>query len=542
MATSPWKGYQPRRMARSGQDVIGFTRIFVLFCTLVLVPALFLSGFGVIAILNERQAERQRRVDAANVVLRQAETAFGEILDATDRAVLRALDASDPRAALAQLTTEGKPIGAWVLLSADGVPLTGQNPFVDDEPLLQHLTKIAARAEPQRPAHASVDEAGYSGVVSMQRVADGRAILYGIDDRLAAAAVGARFPGDPSARVRMADGGTEPVQNAVERLMQIVNERSEPETTKSDAPDELAFSRLAPPFDRFTIVVESRQGRTHITMIAYIVLLVVFLATLITGVVITARLIWQETRLSRLKTDFVSHMSHELRTPLTSIRMFIDTLKLGRADPEEEQECLDLLAKETERLSEMIERVLGYARLRAGRRLFTARDVPVHQLVDETIAAFRAQRLDAVDLVLTTDVPRDLVVHVDRDALVEALLNLVSNAFKYTGPHKEISVFAKHGRRGRVIIGVKDNGPGLPKAEHKRVFERFYQANSLLSSKQPGSGLGLAITKAIAEGNAGRIHVESEPGRGATFFVELRAAVAQVEHHDVTAVTPGANA
>jgi signal transduction histidine kinase len=229
-----------------------------------------------------------------------------------------------------------------------------------------------------------------------------------------------------------------------------------------------------------------------------------------------------------------------LRTPLTSIRMFIDTLRLHRApSPEEQQECLDLLAKETERLTEMIERVLGYARLRAGRRLFSPTSVPVKAVFDETIDAFRAQRLaagglEAENLGLSTDVATGLPkVHADREALVEALLNLVSNAYKYTGSQKEIVLFAREGKRGRVVLGVRDNGPGLPKAEHKRVFERFYQAGNLLSRQQPGSGLGLAITRAIVEGNGGKIHVESEPGKGASFFVEMKAedAKAALVHH-----------
>jgi two-component system, OmpR family, phosphate regulon sensor histidine kinase PhoR len=536
-------------MARGGQDVIGFTRIFVLFCTLVLVPALFLSGFGVIAILNERQAERQRRADEANALVRQAVGAFGELLEGTDRAALEAVEAPDPARAMASLAAAGRPIGAWIVLERDGAVVGGTPRFTDDEALLAHLARIAVRAEPARPAHAAVDEGGFSGVVSMQRSVFGRAVVYDIDDKRLDEALRARFPGDLSARVRAADGGAEPVQNAVERLLEIVNTRAaesarDDGAAPTDEPDELAYSQLAPPFDRFTIFVETRAPGSQITMIAYIVLLVVFLATLITGVVITARLIWQETRLSRLKTDFVSHMSHELRTPLTSIRMFIDTLKLNRADSaEERQECLDLLAKETERLSEMIERVLGYARLKAGRRLFSPVEVPVSELIDEAIAAFRAHTLAAENLVLTTEVGPDLPpIHADRDALVEALLNLVSNAWKYTGPHKEITVFARAGRRGRVLIGVRDNGPGLPKTEHKRVFERFYQARSLLSSKQSGSGLGLAITRAIVEGNGGKIHVESEPGRGATFLLELRTPKGAAGEGRVTRPGHGASA
>jgi two-component system phosphate regulon sensor histidine kinase PhoR len=134
---------------------------------------------------------------------------------------------------------------------------------------------------------------------------------------------------------------------------------------------------------------------------------------------------------------------------------------------------------------------------------------------------------DGADLSLKTDVEADVpAVHVDREAFVEALLNLVSNAYKYSGPKKEITVFARHGKKkGRIVVGVRDNGPGLPKQEHSRVFDRFYQAGGLLSStKRAGSGLGLAITRAIVEGNGGRIWVESEPGEGAVFFIELNEA------------------
>jgi two-component system phosphate regulon sensor histidine kinase PhoR len=183
----------------------------------------------------------------------------------------------------------------------------------------------------------------------------------------------------------------------------------------------------------------------------------------------------------------------------------------------------------------MIERVLGYARLKAGRRVFQQRDVDVEDVVRDAIDAFRAQTLaQATDtgsapptLAFTTELATPLPrIHVDRESIVEALLNLISNAFKYTGPDKRIVVFARVARRGRVVIGVKDNGPGLPKAEHARIFERFYQAKHLLSGKQPGSGLGLAITKAIIEGQGGIIEVDSEPGRGSTFsmtFVGQRA-------------------
>lgn len=504
------------------QDVIGFTRIFVLFCTLVLVPALFLSGFGVIAILNERQAERQRRADLAQEVLAGAQRAFAEVLDAADRAARAAMDASDVHAAIEEAAV-AHPIGPWIAFARDGGVLAGDGRLLDSESAVAHIGRLAQRAEVGIPAHAAIEEDGLSAVISLQRVGDGRVIVFVVDDEQLDASLRARSTAAFAMGVRVRGGGDQPVPGAAERLLELVRDKE----TGGD-PEALVTRTLSPPFERYTLVVESTSRPVYVTMIAYIVLLVVFLATLITGVVITARLIFLETRISRLKTDFVSHMSHELRTPLTSIRMFIETLKMGRATPEEQAECLHLLAKETERLSEMIERVLGYARLRAGRRLFQPGAVPVKDAVEQALDAFKAQTMsDGADLALKMEVDASVpAVHVDREAFVEALLNLVSNAYKYSGPQKEITVFARPAKKkGRVVVGVKDNGPGLPKQEHSRVFDRFYQAGALLSStKQAGSGLGLAITRAIVEGNGGKIHVESEPGKGAVFFIELNEA------------------
>lgn len=515
-------------MANRGDDVIGFRRIFVMFVTLVLLPALFMSGFGVIAIVNVQKADLQRRRERAEVVLRQAEQRFVGSLERGDKVLREGIDGGlSPSALVAAARADGAPVGSWALLNSVGEVVDGIPPLTTSLAApLRRLGDPARRAGGPSAAHVGVDEPDFSGVVSLQRLKGGLTIAYAIDDEaLVKSIVG--LDDEMRVALRVEQPSDEPVANALERVMGELVAEDQP-----TAMEQLVSRRLAAPFARFTFVVEAPSSSSTTILVVYIVSLAIFLITLITGVVVTARLIYQETRLSRLKTDFVSHMSHELRTPLTSIRLFIETLKLGRtSSKEEEQECLDLLAKETERLSEMIERVLGYARLKAGRRVFQQQDVNVEDIVRDAIDAFRAQTLaQAMDdgraesprLAFTTEIAARLpMVRADREALVEALLNLISNAWKYTGPDKRIVVFARAGRRGRVVVGVRDNGPGLPKSEHARIFERFYQAKHLLSGKQPGSGLGLAITKAIIEGQGGRIDVESEPGRGSTFSIEL---------------------
>ena len=509
-------------MAR-GDDVIGFTRIFALFATLVLLPALFMSGFGVIAIVNERQADKQRRREAGEQFMRAAELRLVSVLDTGDQQLrLGLLAGRDMQAVVDDARAQGGAIGAWALFSGDSVAggsVRATEAFA--QPALQaELQRLSASAQGNDAFHVNLDEPGFAGVVSLQRLSDGRAVAYAIDEARLARALPA--PVDEMRALLRVDSRIEaPIPDALSRLL----------ADQELVVEEVVVRRLEAPFIRFTLVVEAPPSSSTKIVVVYIVLLVSLLITLIAGVVITGRLIWEETRLSRLKTDFVSHMSHELRTPLTSIRMFIETLKLGRAtSPEEEQECLDLLTKETERLSEMIERVLGYARIKAGRRLFRQQDVDVKVIIDDAIDAFRAHTVTqhgattlsgslALETAITPGLPP---VHADREAVVEALLNLVGNAWKYTGPDKRIVVFARPGRRGRIVVGVQDNGPGLAKLEHKRIFERFYQARSLLSGKTAGSGLGLAISKAIVEGQGGRIGVESEPGAGCTFWIELQ--------------------
>ena len=272
---------------------------------------------------------------------------------------------------------------------------------------------------------------------------------------------------------------------------------------------------------------EAVVGRTSWVSIAALILLV---GLVLLGAVLTLGSAAREIQLSRLQTDFVSSVSHELRTPLTSIRMFVETLQSGRLkDPDRVEECLELLNLETERLSRMIERVLGWARMEAGRRVYEFEDVSAQELVDDALLALRSQRLMAAELEILVEIPDGLpTLRVDRDAIVEALLNLLQNAVKYTPAPRNIHVEAAS-RPGQVGLAVVDNGPGIEKQDRKRIFEKFYQADNLLSSAtqkgaERGSGLGLSIVRAVVRGHGGRVELDSEPGRGSRFTLWLPTA------------------
>jgi two-component system phosphate regulon sensor histidine kinase PhoR len=251
------------------------------------------------------------------------------------------------------------------------------------------------------------------------------------------------------------------------------------------------------------------------------ILVVTLVGLLSTGTVLALVFVRREAVLSKLQSDFVSKVSHELRTPLTSIRMFVETLQLKRvSSPEEVDACLDVLNRETARLTGRIERLLDWGRMEAGKRVYQSGPERVEDIVAQAIEAFDANhvgRREEVQLDLASDLP---ILYVDRSAIVDALVNLLTNAYKYSPERGRIRLTARADER-HVRIAVIDSGMGISRREHRRIFDKFYRSNELLSSDVEGSGLGLAIVRHVVQAHGGRVELESEPGKGSTFTLVL---------------------
>ena len=249
------------------------------------------------------------------------------------------------------------------------------------------------------------------------------------------------------------------------------------------------------------------------------ILILCFTGAVITGVVLVWIFVHRETKLSELQADFVSKVSHELRTPLTSIRMFTDTLALRRGNPEVEARCIEALTKEGKRLQELIDRLLDWGRMESGRRRYDMKPVDIPALIEEAIATLEPIR-ERRDVDLVVDVVTMPPLVCDRGAIKDALVNLLSNAYKYGGTPAFIHISARTDGK-EVRLSVRDNGSGIERAEHKRVFMKFYRIDDRLSREKEGSGLGLAIVHHVVKAHKGLIELDSERGQGSTFTLIL---------------------
>nr|HEX4314951.1 ATP-binding protein [Kofleriaceae bacterium] len=240
------------------------------------------------------------------------------------------------------------------------------------------------------------------------------------------------------------------------------------------------------------------------------VLVLTFCTSAITGYILGSVFVGKGASLARVQNDFVSSVSHELRTPLTSIRLLIEPLRDGRLEPDDRKQALSLLGREAERLEELVGRVLELSKLESGSYAWARERVEVAALVDESIAAFDASTI-ALPTPVGRDLEPDLAILGDRATLVRALVNLLVNAWKYTGTDKRISIIARSSGRWIELI-VRDNGVGIDGAEKRAIFEQFQRGRAADETGAQGIGLGLAFVNTIVRGHRGKLDLHSEHG------------------------------
>jgi Na+/proline symporter/nitrogen-specific signal transduction histidine kinase len=230
--------------------------------------------------------------------------------------------------------------------------------------------------------------------------------------------------------------------------------------------------------------------------------------------------------LDKLKDNFVTTVSHELRTPLTSIRSFSEIVRDNPELPiEERREFLRIIVQESERLTRLLNDILDLAKMEAGKGEWHMIDIAPRAVLEEAMAATKGLFRKHDNVQLKTALDADLpIVHVDPDRLTQVVVNLISNAVKFSDRKDGWVCLEARRENGGLRVNVRDNGIGIDRKDHKKIFERFQQAGSTLTDKPAGTGLGLPICREILRHFNGEIWLESELGKGATFSFSIPAA------------------
>jgi signal transduction histidine kinase len=238
------------------------------------------------------------------------------------------------------------------------------------------------------------------------------------------------------------------------------------------------------------------------------------------GIFLTYRNVSKEMALARLKSDFVSNVSHELRTPLALIRLYAETLELGRlTSPDKHQEYYCIIRKESERLTALINNILDFSRIEAGRKEYEFRETDMRDLVRNTLESYRYQ-IEQHGFKFEENIGEVPALKVDREAIARSLVNLVNNALKYSQDRKYIGVNL-YRKNGYVKLEVIDHGIGIPASEQNKIFEKFYRVGDPLVHNTKGSGLGLSLVQHIARAHGGDVAVDSTLGAGSKFTITL---------------------
>ena len=243
------------------------------------------------------------------------------------------------------------------------------------------------------------------------------------------------------------------------------------------------------------------------------------------ALLVVLRDISQEERLAQMRADFIANASHELRTPLTSLRGFIETLQgLARDDPEARSKFLDIMSTQAGRMTRLLDDLLSLSRLEMRAHVAPRGEVEINALVREVVDLLQPIAREAGITMIFAGEPAECLVRGDRDELVQVFQNLVQNAINYGGSHVDVMVTRTSGTgraRDRVIVEVRDDGPGIAEEHLPRLTERFYRVDVAASRDKGGTGLGLAIVKHVLNRHGGQLRITSTPGAGSTFAVVL---------------------
>jgi len=247
---------------------------------------------------------------------------------------------------------------------------------------------------------------------------------------------------------------------------------------------------------------------------------ILLLVAMMLGVALILRDISREKHLARLRADFISNVTHELKTPLTSIRMYAESILMGRIKSVSAQnDYLSVVVNESERLKRMINNILEFSKMEKHKQEYHPVETKLSDILQKAINDMNYW-LEEKGFKISFEIEGDIIVNVDPDKLHQVYTNLLSNAIKYSGDSRNIFIRLFR-NTNEVITEIADEGIGIAKEDQEKVFEEFYRVDRQESGDITGTGLGLTVAREIVEGHGGKIYVESEIGKGSKFIVIL---------------------
>jgi signal transduction histidine kinase len=254
-----------------------------------------------------------------------------------------------------------------------------------------------------------------------------------------------------------------------------------------------------------------------------LVLGIIFFGVIIAGMVLNTIFLVREIRRNEQQDSFLNAVTHELKTPITSLRLYLQTLERRPISDDQRRDFYRLMLEDTDRLLGTVEQVLHASEVRQSKKRKNWQDVNFSSIVRESLELSRLRHNFAPEVLrFATEPPGQITLLGNPEELRTAVANLIENAVKYTGPDRKIEVQLLTPDADKVLLQVRDNGAGIPKAELKRIFKRFYRAYARGTDHVKGTGLGLFIVRSIARRHGGDVMAESEgEGHGSTFTMRL---------------------
>lgn len=275
-------------------------------------------------------------------------------------------------------------------------------------------------------------------------------------------------------------------------------------------------------YERYPMILEQLEARRR-GLVLYIGLIAFSVFSILIGSFYTLSALAREWRFTQLKSEFVAHLSHDLRRPLTSIQMFSEMLKEGRVPGEEKKrEYYNIIASESDKLTHLANNILDFSRIERKRVRYNFEQADITAIVRGAVDRFKTYMMDdkrPVTLAMDPCPP----VKMDVGAIGQAVMNLLTNASKYSPPGTPIEVKVRAGLKPArtVVIDVIDHGYGVPASERKKIFRKFYRVSKPYVAQIEGSGLGLTLVQYTAEAHGGKVVVESEENKGSKFSIVL---------------------